>query len=222
MRPVIGIALTAAIFAAGASAANAAFVGCPLTEARRTITDRLPPQWWTTPIVDRLSDTRVSNIGGKPAMICIYGNSGSIQRNVPDGQNCAAVRGGFNCQARAPAGPRTFSTGRLDIPQTYLFDLDRGAVTEAGADFWFQAETRDLLYIVPRNGALMGVGDRSNRGQRGCASARLSRDRVSLRDVPPGSYVCVKTDRGRVSQFRVNSISSGSPKTLSIGYTTWR
>jgi hypothetical protein len=50
----------------------------------------------------------------------------------------------------------------------------------------------------------------------------MSANRVSLRDIPVGSYVCVKTNEGRISQFRVNGISSGSPKTLSLGYTTWQ
>jgi hypothetical protein len=37
-----------------------------------------------------------------------------------------------------------------------------------------------------------------------------------------GSYVCVRTNEGRISQFRINAISSGSPRTLSLGYTTWQ
>lgn len=221
MRIVPGILFLSAMLLASASTAHAEFVGCPLDQARRTITNDLPSGWWTTPIVSRLSDTRVDTIGGDPAMICVYGSSGSVQRRVPAGRTCRAVPRGFDC-TRGGGRPETAATGRLDIRQTYLFDLDRGRITRRGADLWFQAETRDLLYLVPQNGARIGVGDRSNRGFAGCSRARMSTDRVSLRDIGVGSYVCVRTSGGRISQFRVNHISGGSPKTLSIGFTTWK
>ena len=218
MRQIYKLAAAAAIIAGATGAASADFIRCPLDQARRTITNPLPSGWWTTPIVNHLSETKVQNIGGKPALLCIYGASGSVQREAPRGQTCRAVRGGFDCGG----GPRPAASGRLDIPQTYMFDLDRGAVTQAGADFWFQAETRTLLYLVPRNGARIGVGNRSNRGAAGCAAARMTTERVSLSDLPVGSYVCARTNEGRISQFRINAISPGSPKTLSIGFTTWR
>jgi hypothetical protein len=218
----IALAASLGLIATAGSALADSSISCPLSQARRTITDSLPSGWWTTPIVNRLSDTRVQNIGGEPALICVYGSSGSVQRKAPRGETCTAVRGGFRCASARPAGPRTFSTGPLVVRQTGTFDLDHGRVAAPGADLWFQAETRDLLYLVPRNGAKIGVGNRSNRGFAGCRSARMNANRVSLRDIPVGSYVCVKTNEGRISQFRVNGLSSGSPKTLSLGYTTWQ
>lgn len=81
----------------GAPAALADTISCPLPEARREIVSPLPPGWWTTPLVNRLTDTRVQDIGGRPALLCIYGESGSVQRNAPPGQTCVATRGGFEC-----------------------------------------------------------------------------------------------------------------------------
>ncbi len=78
---------------------QAATIQCPLPDARRTITNPLPEGWWTTPIVNRLSDTRVADIGGEQALICEYGNSGSIQRRAPSGQTCRAADRGFTCEA---------------------------------------------------------------------------------------------------------------------------
>ncbi len=196
-------------------------ITCPLEQARRTITDRLPDGWWTTPIVNRLSKTEISKIGGRLALICVYGSSGSVQHHPPQGHTCRAMSRGFRCKAMAHR-PQTFSTGKIDVRQTFTFDLDRGRVGGGDADIWFEAETRDLLYLVPRNGARMSVGNRSNRGYAGCSQARFSTNRVSLRDIPVGSYVCARTNEGRISQFRVNRVSHGTPKTLSIGYTTWK
>lgn len=196
-------------------------ISCPVDKARREVTTALPDGWWSTPIITSLRATKIVEIGGRKALQCDYGPSGKIQRYAPNRSTCEARPGGFRCEIRAAAGPRTFSTGEINIPQTYLADLDRGRVGSAGADIWFQAETRDLLYLAPRNGAQIGVGNRSNRGYRGCSRARYTTERVSLRDVPVGSYVCVKTNKGRISQFRVNRISGGSPKTVTIGYTTF-
>ncbi len=194
-------------------------INCPLPQIRREVTTALPSGWWNTPIVNSLVETRVITIGGKVALQCLYGGAGSIQRYAPEGANCTASGGGFDCVA---AGPRTFSTGPLNISQTWTADLDRGLVGDnAAADIWFEAETATLLFITPRNGARISVSGRRNRGRDGCAGAHFSANRFSLSDLPVGTYVCVRTNEGRISEFRVNGLSGGSPKTLSIGYTTW-
>jgi len=117
----------------------------------------------------------------------------------------------------------TYSTGPLNVRQTYSFDIDNGRVTSGrGADIWFRAVDHARRFLVPRNGAKIAVGDRSNRGFAGCRAARYSARPVQLRSIPVGSYVCVKTSAGRFSQFRVNAITGGRNKTLRLGYTTWR
>ena len=51
--------------------------------------------------------------------------------------------------------------------------------------------------------------------------ASYSTARVPLSAVPVGSYICMKTNQGRTSQFRMNAITGLSVKNLEIGYTTW-
>jgi len=72
-------------------------INCPQQQAKRMITDRLPSGWWTTPVVDGLSQTKIMNVGGQPTLMCVYGNAGSIQREAPSGKSCRAVTGGFVC-----------------------------------------------------------------------------------------------------------------------------
>lgn len=230
MRTLLsGFAAAFAFFFLSAPTASAEAIECPLSQARRTITNDLPSGWWTTPIVNNLTETHVQDIGGEPALMCVYGSSGSVQRNAPAGQVCTARTGGFDCRPRlrpipipmpTPTPPQ-HSSGLRDVPQTYVIDLDTGNVGGSG-DIWFEAVTSSELYLAPRGGAQMAVGDRSNRGFAGCSGESYSTTRTPLSAVPVGSYVCVRTNEGRISQFRVNAISAGSPKTLSLGYTTWR
>lgn len=115
------------------------------------------------------------------------------------------------------------SSKTLVINQTFLFDIDQGSIGNSpGADVWFEAQTATQLFLTPRNGALLAVGDRSNRGYDGCASENYSNNKVPLGVVPPGSYICALTSDGNVSQIRINGITPGSPKKLTIGYTTWQ
>ena len=158
--------------------------------------------------------------------------SSDIVTLVPGGWNdtISSVRrvtgggGGGGWPPGGGGGPVTYSTGLLTVPQTYEFDLDEGAVASSPqADLWFQAVNPVQMYLTPRNGATMWVGDGSNRNLAGCASGgAYSSNRVALSSLPVGTYVCVRTNQGRYSQFRVNSLSGGYPKTLVLGYTTWR
>lgn len=224
----LGIAgVGAALLVSAAPAiASAAEINCPASQVRREITTPLPGDWWDTPIVNSLTSTAVVNIGGTPALQCRYGAAGSIQRNAPADMVCTAHAGGFSCHPMGPPPPPptppTYSTGPVELPQTYLVDFDNGAVTSGGgADLWFQAATPAMMFLTPRNGAKMAVGDLSNRGFESCVTESFSTARVPILAVPVGSYVCMKTSAGRISQFRVNGINPGYPKTLQLGYTTW-
>lgn len=118
-----------------------------------------------------------------------------------------------------PGPPVTFSTGPIDLQQTYLADLDSGSVVNDGSsDLWYEAETDVDKFLTPKNGARIAVGDGSNRGYAGCAAESFDDARVPLADMPVGTYVCVKTDEGRISQFRVNGFMG---TTIRLGYTTW-
>lgn len=116
----------------------------------------------------------------------------------------------------------THSTGPLEIPQTWTADLDEGVVgAGSDADIWFEAVTATERYVTPQNGASVAVVGISSVGRDGCAAAPLSTARIDIDDLPVGTYVCVQTNLGRYSQFRVNAPMGPSPGTLVLGYTTW-
>ncbi len=121
-----------------------------------------------------------------------------------------------------PIVPVTYSTGPILLKQSYTADFDQGLVSAPGADIWFQAVNPTHRYLKPLNGAKMAVGNRSNRGFSGCSIASFSGARVNINAIPVGSYVCMKTNAGRISQFRVNAVYGGSFKKMRMGYTTWQ
>ena len=117
-----------------------------------------------------------------------------------------------------PRPPATYSSGRIELPRTRAADLDTGAVGGRGVDIWFRAPTPFRNVIAPLGGARLGLGDGSERGYAGCRAERFSNAEIPLSDLPVGTYVCVRTDEGRLSQFRVNGFTG--PR-MRIGYTTW-
>lgn len=201
-------------------------IDCPADRIESRVVTPLPPNWFSIPQNERLRDTRIERDGNRRVLVCAYGPAGSVRMPQPDNTECRTTRSGFMCRPDRHSnnwGPETYRTGTLDVPQTYLFDLDQGRVTDAGADLWFQAETRIRKFLTPRNGAQASISGPRNRGYRDCSRADFSSRSISLGELPVGTYVCVRTNEGRISEFRLNAlVPSGELTTLRIGFTTWR
>ena len=118
----------------------------------------------------------------------------------------------------SPTAGTTRSTGPIALPQTYLANLDNGNVGSAGADIWYEAVTAVNKFITPRNGAKLSISGPSNRGYAGCSAASYSNNKISIWAMPVGTYICVKTNMGRYSEFRLNGYTG---TTMNLGYTTW-
>lgn len=117
-----------------------------------------------------------------------------------------------------PVPPTTHSTGPIDLQQTWDMNLDNGATGDAGGDVWYRAVTATEKYLQPINGGRLSLVDGSQRGFNGCKTAAFSTARLALVDLPVGTYVCAKTNEGRISEFRINGFVG---TTMRIGYTTW-
>lgn len=118
----------------------------------------------------------------------------------------------------APLTPTTYSTGSINLKQTFSANLDNGATSGNGRDIWYEAENALQKFITPRSGAKLALGNGTNRGFAGCSKASFSSNRVSIWEMPIGTYVCAKTNQGRISQFRLNGYTG---TTMRLGYTTW-
>lgn len=221
----------AAAFAVLMSATPAAAesVNCPLSEARRTITNSIPSGWYQTPVVSRLTETRVDNIGGQMTMVCTYSAAGSVMREVPSGQVCTARSGGFECGPSSAPPPtpvsETHAAGTFTTRGTYHFDLDAGAetATRTGAEFWYEVIRPGESYFTPRNGARIAVRTSTEPGYSGCTSASYTDSRVRIETIPARAWICVRTNEGRVGQFKIDSIDRfARPQSATITFATWR
>lgn len=233
------VAMAATAFALLVAPASADSVECPLTQARRAVTNTLPSDWYTTPIVSALTGARLQTIAGEQALVCLYGEAGQVQRVAPRGQTCTARTGGFDCRAGLRPVPIPVpvpiptplstaaviqSQGDIALRQTYMIDLETGA-PGAGADIWFEAATATEIYLSPRNGARFLLGDLSVRGRTGCGATstmHYSADRIALSALPVGSSVCVRTNEGHYAEIRIAALTPTSPRVLSLHYVTWR
>jgi len=112
--------------------------------------------------------------------------------------------------------------GTLAIQQTFSADLDAGTITSArGADIFFQARTATERFITPRNGAVIAVAGRQEIDRAGCAALNLRPDPIPIQRVPAGTYLCVRTNDGRLSRVRVDQTVGPSPGVLRITFLTW-
>ncbi len=116
-----------------------------------------------------------------------------------------------------------YSAGSLSIDQSFPVDLDAGAMTSnfTDADFWYEAATATHRYVTPINGATMRKIGTSSIGANGCAALALSTNKINVKALPAGTYVCVLTSSGRYSEFVVTETVGVSPSPLKITFTTW-
>ena len=179
---------------------------------------------------DRITSVRLH--GNAKVRLCVDPNMGGFCRVLTSNEN----RLGFALNNRAsslrvftgtiappppptpPSAPVTHSTGAVDLPLTRRVNLDNGTIGPGGADLWYRPIGPMERRLVPVNGARMARGDGSNRGYDGCRSASYSPAALPRAALPVGTYVCVRTSAGRISQFRVNGYGGGE---MRLGYTTW-
>jgi hypothetical protein len=205
------------LLSAGAAAAEV--INCPLTQARREVTTGLPGGWWSTPIIESLSETEIMNIGGQPALICRYGSAGSVQRYVPDGATCAASATGFVCDGGGlppppPPGGAVHAEGEVSIPMLGAADFDGGG----RADVIHFLSDGVAAALVPQNGARLGRVSSTPLGQAGCSAETLRNRPTVLADILGGGFICYKTNNGRIGEFEFLGLSGGM---VSLAYTTW-
>ncbi len=119
-----------------------------------------------------------------------------------------------------PPAPVVVSSGAFQLVPQQQVNLDNGAIGPGGADLFYQVVgfTRQL---APVNGAQISFTNGAQRGFAGCTAAAFNNGPVLQTSLSIGSYVCVRTSQGRISEFRVDNIGIVLG-ILTLSYTTWQ
>jgi hypothetical protein len=120
-----------------------------------------------------------------------------------------------------PPPPPVHSSGAFDWSAPFAANLDSGTVGALGADLSYFAPDLINLQLIPINGAQISFTDGTERGYPGCSTAAYASGPVLLASIPVGGYVCLTTNDGRISEFRINSVGP-ILRILSVSYTTWQ
>jgi len=120
----------------------------------------------------------------------------------------------------AASAPTIYSSGLLEIPQTWTVDLDKGTVGAAsGADIHYQVD-------VGSNHLLNFYGPAKHMSRQpsyvDCSTAQMDSPSVPITGMSLGTYYCYFTDAGRLGflEFAGFDSTPGASK-LFLSFTTW-
>ena len=91
-------------------------------------------------------------------------------------------------------------------------DFDMGEIDVLGADLKYHEYFDGSKYFTLLNGARASVGNMVGRGYIGCKITNYGNQLIDIRNMPVGTYVCVKTDGGRIAEFRLAEYLNGGIK----------
>ncbi|HDP90049.1 MAG TPA: PASTA domain-containing protein [Thioalkalivibrio sp.] len=121
-----------------------------------------------------------------------------------------------------PVAPGIHKQGSFSVRQTWHGDLDTGAETNNGSDFWFRAETATRRYLAPENGATFRVMGANQPDYFACKDASLSAGVIDVTRLRAGTWVCARTSEGRYAAFAFTAEIGASPGVMRIRYMTWK
>ena len=104
------------------------------------------------------------------------------------------------------------SSGRLVIRGTWSCDLDSGAETNAGADFFWEQATNVKRYLAPKNGAaffVVGIRDFQSVNYADLerfeySSQNIDGSNLPYNQIPQGTVVAYKTNEGRLGKLIID------------------
>jgi tetratricopeptide (TPR) repeat protein len=124
-------------------------------------------------------------------------------------------------------GEKIHCQGRLDIPQTFEWNLDSCQLDiSPTGDFWFESVDRQTRFISPKGAAQLAVMGDKPAGYAGCSAAKFTAERINVASLKKGTYVCVQTNQGRIAEFSFDDLYAKVPSsafvlTLAISFKTW-
>ena len=239
----LGLAAAAALAGLGAADAQARSqtptakrhwgaerINCPVDSLKRRVNTRLPKGWraqhWS-PL------SKVEIVGPGPsrdriALVCDYGEAGTIKKYVAAHRECWTVGKHFMCDAgydhRPPYDAEVYSKGSGWLKRSGKpWDLDGARETST-----YRADLRlgrlsDRRYVLrPMNGArIWRPGPNRAKGFARCAAGGEAMFQIALRDLPKGGELCVRTAEGRLGKVTVIQNKPWGKSRLKVSFKVW-
>jgi hypothetical protein len=149
-------------------------------------------------------------LAGVIAAALIANWNGVFRRSAP----APAAASTSSTQPAKKADRPVFSSGELMVRGTWRCDLDAGAETQSGGDFWWREETTVKRSLTPEDGAVfyvVGVRDfdtlKFSELEHFSYSAKPidGSDVKGENDIPKGAVVAYRTKQSRPGKFVVES-----------------
>jgi hypothetical protein len=113
------------------------------------------------------------------------------------------------------------ASGPVSLNPNDNVDLDTIQVNSgAGFDLTYEINAVGQHLLVPKNNAIIGVYGNTQPGLANCQSAPMTSTAVILENTPPISYLCYRTDQGRLGFSRYTGFNAGTG-VASMDLLTW-
>jgi hypothetical protein len=99
-------------------------------------------------------------------------------------------------------------------------DLDTLTINSGGEDLLYQADENSFHWLVPANGALIGIFGSFEPSLSDCQSASMSQAPVAVESLPVGTYLCYSTDQSRLGRMQLKAVNPDD-YTLTLNLLTW-
>ena len=117
--------------------------------------------------------------------------------------------------------PVVQASGTVNLNPNDSVDLDTIQVNSGtGQDLTYEINASSQHLLVPKNNAIIGVYGNTQPGLANCQAAPMTSTAVILENTPAISYLCYRTDQGRLGYSRFTSFNAGTG-VVSMDLTTW-
>jgi hypothetical protein len=99
-------------------------------------------------------------------------------------------------------------------------DLDSLTLNSGGEDLLYRMEENGFHWLVPTNGALIGIFGSFEPSKTDCQSASMSQAPIAVESLPVGNYLCYTTNQSRLGRLLLKAVNPDD-YTLTLDLLTW-
>jgi hypothetical protein len=123
-------------------------------------------------------------------------------------------------QSPSPTPPPVHESGELSPAPGDSIDLDTLVLNAGDADLVYQLETNNYHWLVPNDGATLGIYASLEPNLADCQSASMSSAPIAVESLSEGTYICYTSNEGRIGRALLKAVNPDD-FTLTLNMLTW-